>query len=179
MSETIQHYDIDKRALWGDGPWVGEPDLVHWVDAHTGLHCMAVRNQVLGNWCGYVAIPAYHRFYGYNHVIISERGIRPHGGVTFTASGTPADLASGVTFTASGTPADLAPGEFTPGELFWWVGFDCSHLNDLTPKFQKLVVNKFLNAVYRPLSYVRDVVTTLAAELFKQHTPLDHLARGS
>ncbi len=25
------------KATWGDGPWVDEPDKVHWIDPETDL----------------------------------------------------------------------------------------------------------------------------------------------
>jgi len=54
---------IDKSS-WPRGEWNTEPDKVQWVDAASGLDCLALRNPWAGHWCGYVGVPEAHRFHG-------------------------------------------------------------------------------------------------------------------
>ena len=51
-------YGIADRSGWRPGPWDDEPDKVQWIDAATGLHCIALR--AASHWCGYVGLPAGH-----------------------------------------------------------------------------------------------------------------------
>jgi hypothetical protein len=62
MQEKTWHYCKDKH-LWGDGPWVTEPDRVQWLDEETGYWCLARRNWHTGGWCGYVAISPSHPYF--------------------------------------------------------------------------------------------------------------------
>jgi hypothetical protein len=73
----------------------------------------------MGHWCGYIAVPAGHPWY------LSERGsdtfrdVRVHGDITY------ADECAGVICHVP------RPGE---PDSVWWVGFDCGHIWDLSPR---------------------------------------------
>lgn len=90
---------VDKDG-WGPGEWQDEPDKMQWVDGATGLACLASRGPG-GHWCGYVAVPETHRWFGKGyadcltgegcpeewHYTCTPRGaIRVHGGLTFAAA---------------------------------------------------------------------------------------------
>lgn len=76
--KTIEYHTVDKSG-WGQGPWQDEPDKKQWLDEATGLPCLIVRGPT-GSLCGYVGVPATHRYYGsdYDHVQADA-----HGGLTF------------------------------------------------------------------------------------------------
>lgn len=66
------------RDDWPPGPWDHEPDQDGWRDRATGLFCSARRGP-LGNWCGYVALPAGHPW-----ADLAEPPADVHGGITFS-----------------------------------------------------------------------------------------------
>ena len=61
-----------KREGWRPGPWDGEPDKKQWVDAKTGYPCLVVRNEGIGNLCGYVGVPKGHPAYGLHYDGITQ-----------------------------------------------------------------------------------------------------------
>ena len=67
--QTIEYRDVVDKTEWGPGPWQDEPDKKQWQDAATALPCLIVRGPS-GSLCGYVGLPASHRYYGseYDHV---------------------------------------------------------------------------------------------------------------
>lgn len=146
------------------GPWDDEPDKVQWVDADTGLDCLAVRNH-LGAWCGYVGVPKGHRFHGLDHDKI-EGYVSVHGGLTFAdACDENAEEGHGIChIPLPGRPDDV-----------WWLGFDCGHFMDLQPVFaareRKLFGGGRPEAygvaapVYRTLDYVQAECAHLADQL--------------
>jgi hypothetical protein len=158
------------KSGWGFGPWLWEPDKVQWIDAATGLDCLAVRND-LGVWCGYVGLPPGHKLHGAGYDDVEEHAA--HGGLTFsgpcakgpTTHGHPADEGHGICHVpAPGRPADV-----------WWLGFDCCHAGDCTPQHNALFRGRFPrmrtsprgheDEVYRDLAYVTRCCQQLAGEL--------------
>lgn len=116
MSATAECRNCDmieaERPTWGDGPWVGEPNRAEWE--HAGLPCIAHRGGG-GAWCGYVGVPPGHPAHGkhYNDVPVSV-----HWGLTYSEP-------------CCGHVCHVPkPGE--PDNV-WWLGFDCSHCDDLRP----------------------------------------------
>jgi hypothetical protein len=104
------------REEWGAGPWQSEPDRVEWQDADTGYLCLAVRHDVLGHWCGLVAVPSGHPAHGPGNANVE---VDVHGGLTYNGPGN--DVYQHA----------LQP---PPGPLgVWWLGFDCAHAFDLVP----------------------------------------------
>lgn len=57
-----EHEALDKRALWGEGPWEHEPDRVEFL--HRGVPCLMLRNDHFGNWNGYAGVEPGHPWHG-------------------------------------------------------------------------------------------------------------------
>lgn len=132
-----------KNAAWGQGPWDDEPDRVDFE--HAGRRCLMLRNLRLGHWCGYVAVPPGHPYYGKDY---DGLDVEVHGGLTY------ADACAG----------DIChkakPGE--PDDL-WWLGFDCGHFLDLVPfRHDSDLPEK---EIYRDVAYVRAECERLAEQL--------------
>lgn len=157
-------YNTTDKSGWGDGPWVGEPDKVQWIDEATGLDCLAVRNvDVGGQWCGYVGIPDSHPMHGvdYNEV---DSLLSCHGGLTFSDScHVGGDEASAICHVPEpGRPDNV-----------WWLGFDCAHYLDICPLLVKKLadIRSFSSTapsqeqVYRDLDYIKGECRDLAAQL--------------
>lgn len=146
--ETIEYRTIDKTK-WPRGPWDDEPDKVQWKDKATGLPCIALRQDRLGHWCGYVGVAPGHCYYGKDH---NEVNFEAHGGVNFSASCEPdADPERDVCY---------VPG-FGESDHVWWFGFDCCHSWDRWPKDQEPMPR----AVYRTLDYVKEQCASLAQQI--------------
>lgn len=158
------------------GPWMDEPDKVHWIDPATDLDCLAVRNG-MGAWCGYVGLPPSHPFHGvgYGQCTRKDCGeewcydhspggvIDVHGGLTFADSCHESDEGEGhgiCHVPLAGRPHDV-----------WWLGFDCAHAGDLTPyDAAQQAAEPFRywyrdGDVYRDLTYIKNECTRLAAQL--------------
>jgi hypothetical protein len=139
-----------KLELFGDGPWVDEPDRVEWR-SH-GLPCLIVRNKSNGALCGYVAVPPGHALYG-----LRDLPLDVHGGITY------AD--------ACNEHICHVPREGEPAHV-WWFGFDCAHAEDLVPLFFFRVVapdgppaSYPGEVAYRDISYARNECEHLAGML--------------
>lgn len=61
-----QVFTDNGRKPKGPGPWREEADKIAWQDSDTGLHCIILRLRD-GSLSGYVAVPASHSLYGFNH----------------------------------------------------------------------------------------------------------------
>jgi hypothetical protein len=147
------------RSHWGNGPWVGEPDKAEWTDEKTGYPCLALRNPVLGNWCGYVGVRPGHSCYGDPYDKVDAYA---HGGLTYS---------------------QRSPGPQDADDALWWFGFDCAHALDLIPFLENSPFKKQIEAAmprqlrevikrmpmlrdtYRTLAYVKDQCERLAAQL--------------
>jgi hypothetical protein len=165
MTATVREYrDVVERTGWGDGPWNAEPDKVQWIDAATGLDCIARRGGG-GAWCGYVGVPERHKYFGSHY---DDVDVDCHGGLTF------ADRChAGAEETAiCHVPFDGR------SDKIWWLGFDCAHAGDLVPGHIAIApVYRSLSRIfsdnedlgggdhYRTLDYVRDQCAKLAAQL--------------
>ena len=165
----VEEYTTEDKTGWGDGPWQSEPDKVVWVDALTGLDCMAHRNGS-GAWCGYVGVPEGHPAYGQDYDNVD---VDCHGGLTY----------------GDGCHEEMPPEHGLchipqPGrpQKVWWFGFDCAHWQDfmpamaarlaqirsenpMRPEFEKFQDYHDFGEHYRDLGYVVDEVTTLAKQL--------------
>lgn len=163
MSETKElTYD---KAKWGIGPWQDEPDRVEFE--HAGLPCLIVRGPQ-GSFCGYVAVSEGHPYFEQSY---DSADVDVHGGLTY---------------------ADHCHGHIChvpkPGEPdnVWWLGFDCAHSGDYSPKYggeywgkgypwpdhkydhaAQLVAHEtdWCAEVYRDEAYVRREVEKLAQQL--------------
>lgn len=120
--------------------WSNEPVQLDWTDEATGLPCF-MRRGMFDVWCGYVALPKSHPWFGLELDEIHD--VRVHGGLTW---------------------AGEAPEH--PGQ--WVVGFDCGHAWDTWPgssdrsvpelpeQLQKIVADmkSRIGAKYRASEYV-------------------------
>jgi hypothetical protein len=114
--------------------WDTERDHLQWIQ--NGLNCLILRNP-LGSLCGYVGVPEDHKYYGCGW---DDIDVCVHGGVTF---------------------ADTMEDQI--GNGLWWIGFDCSHCDDLTPALDKL--GHRFGGVYKNFDYVIRETESLALQL--------------
>lgn len=143
-----------RLEVWGDGPWLDEPDRVDFEFA--GIPCLLRRNAYagkpdasMGNWCGYAAVAPGHPLHGAGYYAAEEAGVRAHGGLTYASA-------------CAGEICHVPkPGE--PDDV-WWFGFDCAHSGDLVPA-HCCRRTAFIGEVYRDLAYVYAETTLLAAQL--------------
>jgi len=126
------------RSNWPSGPWDDEPDAVSWVSG-AGLPCEMRRNSK-GEWCGYVGASPEHPAWTY-----AQWDLWVHGDVNFCA------------------PSENFRPEmsFPPG--LRWVGFDCGHLKDITPR--DALAPTSAKALYRDMAYVRAECESLARQI--------------
>jgi hypothetical protein len=166
---------IDKSE-WPDGPWKSEPDKVQWKDKATGLPCLAVRNRHSGHWCGYVGVaeghPAFELPYDDASALGPEhkdgwKGLDVHGGLTYSAFCQDDEDAED-----HGICHVPQPGE---PDRVWWLGFDCAHSGDLSPKlgytagmlkvYADILEQKRSYETYQTLEYVQGECARLAEQL--------------
>ena len=165
--ETKEYRTFDKSE-WGDGPWMSEPDKLQWQDEATGLPCLIVRNtRVTGALCGYVGLAEGHPDFGKGY---DDVPVEVHGGLTF------AEFCRDSDDEAEGICHRPAPGE--PDHV-WWLGFDCSHASDISPRMETIyrkwplgrtLYGGGLEETYKPIAYVKAEVTQLAAQLHARAT---------
>lgn len=168
MPKNHKEYRFVDKKDWGPGPWQEEPDKVQWIDKATDLDCLIVRGPS-GSLCGYVGVTEGHPLFetAYNDDRFYDLDV--HGGVTFTDLCQENEKEHGVCH---------VPG---PGRTdhVWWIGFDCSHSWDHSPKFEKALTfgaaaRHLSDAVdfgggfessYKDLPYVTQEIHELAAQL--------------
>ena len=156
----IIEYNTIEKAGWGPGAWQDEPDKVQWPDESTGMPCLAVRNHILGHWCGYVGVDVNHPWYGKDFDRCS--GLR-------TLLLHPVDFCD---VCSDGDQAESIchiPGEGEPDQV-WWFGFACGHLYDYSPGFVAGLSNRYRGPAfdpghYRTLDFVKDECAKLAGKL--------------
>lgn len=145
-------------------------DKAQWVDDATGLDCLIVRAAPTGSLCGYVGVPPGHPWHGQP---ASDVDGYAHGGLNF------ASLCQEGAEDGYGVCHVPEPGR--PAEV-WWLGFDCSHCDDVSPTMDAELIRLgirqpesvyatalFLGQVYRTFDYVRGEVTNLAAQVLPAH----------
>lgn len=162
---------LDKSA-WGPGPWIDERfDKIQWQDQATGLVCLAVRNGIMGNWCGYVGVPESHPAFGLHYEEVNHlaepdedgyRGLQVHGGLTFSNTCDEDEQELGVCHVP-------APGQL---DRVWWLGWDAAHGSDLVPGTAALFSEELRGLLaarpgyeYRTLAYVQAECAHLAQQL--------------
>lgn len=142
-----------ERDGWPAGPWDDEGDREEWK-TRAGFPGLIVRNR-MGSWCGYVAVPPGHPYYGRGY---DDVDVEVHGGLTYAAK-------------CFGHICHVPePGE--PDDV-WWLGFDCGHWMDISPdllavelRYESLRRELDLELRhYRPTAYVRAEVERLAEQL--------------
>ena len=130
------------RSKFGPGPWDEEPDRIQWRDPETGRVCLIKRNS-MGNLCGYVGVGPQHPWHNEHY---NDVPAEVHGGLTY-GSHCDDDPIKGICHVAEGIEPDH----------MYWLGFDCSHFSDLTPRFSD-------GGTYRDMEYVRNECHALAKQ---------------
>ena len=133
--------------------WRLEPNRLEW--RHAGRPCLIVRNDVMGNLCGYVGVPTTRAT---DPTLVRRLEDIAHGGITY-----------GPEACEEGGRVCHVP---LPGETeVMWFGFDCAHSGDLVPfyvdppaclPFSFASFTYWKGAKYRDISYVRDIVNRMA-----------------
>jgi hypothetical protein len=102
-----------------------------------GLPCVVQITPTLrlGYLCGYVGLPTGHKLYGRTFGDPETDALRVHGGITYGAAHLPCQ------------PSTLPP--------TWWLGFDCSHADDI-PHY---------GGVAKDQAFVEAELTNLARQL--------------
>lgn len=131
-------------------PWTEEPDRKHWIDPSTNLDCLIVRNPV-GALCGYVGVPPDHPWFNKHY---DEIEASVHGGLTFSGA-------------CSNHICHDAKKETVANENVWWLGFDCAHVGDFTPKLEEFLFSFNNPANYRDIKYVSEECVILAIQAVK------------
>lgn len=119
-------------------PWEAEPDEKTFI--HVGLNCTIRRHDELKHLCGYVEISKGHLLYqrDYND-IYTDHNIDVHGGLTFSGSA-----------------------DWLGEKDSYWIGFDCAHLDDLSPGIPVFVTKR---GTYKNMGYVTAEVKSLAEQV--------------
>lgn len=158
--QTIEYRDVVDKSKWDRGVWDKEPDKAQWPDTATSLPCLAVRNHLLGNWCGYVGVAEGHPAFLRGYEQLDSMDV--HGGLTFAGQCQPGNEDRSICHTPD-------PGE--PDHV-WWLGFDCCHYLDLAPGLEAREREWDLPEIpgipsdeYRPLEYVQAQCADLARQL--------------
>ena len=153
--QTIAYNLIDRAAgKWPSGPWDGEPDKVTWLDAATGLPCLALRDPQFGHWCGYTALTRDHPMYGKDWDAFG--GVKAHGSVTFASPCSPEGP-------RAQQVSELTAGGSSP---VWWVGFHCSGVLDMYPSLMGWRPGyPDWETTYRTLAYVKEQCAKMAIQL--------------
>ena len=162
----IHTWKFVDKSDWPDGPWMSEPDKVHWI--YNGLDCLILRND-FGSLCGYVGVPEAHKLHGISldEIFDSDVDLDCHGGVTFSKPCRPHP---------DGEHKGICHSEANAAnKLVWWIGFDCGHFNDYQPVYhhnslfhslEKVAMSlNFEKPIYRTYSYVFEETQRLADQL--------------
>jgi hypothetical protein len=150
------------------GPWDDEPDELWWTDEKSGYDCHVCRNH-RGALCGYVRIPEGHPLHGVSYSTSLPESLRPlentvkegeigkRGIMDVFCLALGGDFGAGMLFNVHGgiTFSD----EFKEGG--YWYGFDCSHCDDLSPKYMEYGSG----GEYRDIEYVKSECASLAKQL--------------
>ena len=143
------------RSNWPAGEWDDEPDKAQWLDADTGLSCIAKRHHRTGHWCGYVGVPEGHSWFGKQYDDISARCE-----LTYAAPCSHGAIESSICHVPE-------PGE--PDNV-WWLGFDFAHCDDASPQDHCYARDRGypfdpVIGTYKTLEYVKQVCKELAADI--------------
>jgi hypothetical protein len=119
-----------------------EGDELTWN--HDIFKCKIIRHKVMLHLCGYVGVPKNHFLYKKTYSVF-EQIIHPHGGITFSGF------------------FDKDPKEY------WYIGFDCSHYEDLIPKYilgKSMIYDVLRNKqTYKDINFVKDNIKILINKL--------------
>ncbi|MEK9810388.1 MAG: hypothetical protein VW362_08065 [Candidatus Nanopelagicales bacterium] len=106
-----------------------------------------------GHLCGYIGVTPGHPWYGKDY---EEIGADVHGGLTFAQHERRDQRFNWDT--ERWLEIDSEPYPHDTGMDVWWVGFDCAHLGDLSPRWPEV------GGVYRDEAYVRNELASLVRQ---------------
>jgi hypothetical protein len=131
--------------------WLDEPDREEFE--YSGYKCLILRHPEYLHLCGYAEVTKKHIYYHADkgHLPYKDLfSVRVHGDITFS---------------------DEGDGEYLP-KGSWWIGFDCAHALDLSPRMVEMQKQffddrKILTALqsYRNFQYVREQIQRLVIQL--------------
>lgn len=147
-----EYRTIDKSG-WGNGPWQNEPDKVQFITCN-GFPALIVRNG-MGALCGYVGVNSDHPWFEKDYDSVDPYP-SVHGGLTF------ADKCD--TNPEAETHGICHLVENGEDDNIWWLGFDCSHLGDLNPKYEYHSIRSHVGETYKNIDYVKAEIEQLAAQ---------------
>lgn len=116
-----------------------EGDFEEYIDEETGYTCRINRLQYMGSLCGYVLLPDIHPCI---NTYYDDIDVNVHGGLTFKGS-----------FNSEGYNMPLHKGT--------WIGFDCNHAWDYSPRLGKFSDD----GTYRDWEYVKNELRGLCKQL--------------
>ncbi|NOG70463.1 hypothetical protein [Roseicella sp. DB1501] len=149
--ETKSYNTIDKSE-WPRGEWDNEPDKVQWQDQATQLPCLAVRGPG-GHWCGYVGVSEGHPYFKKEY---DACDVQVHWGLTYSDH---------CQETESECDGVCHQPDESETDNVWWLGFDCAHSGDMTPKWATYFAYRAGLDTYRNLAFVQAECASLAQQL--------------
>lgn len=114
--------------------------------------CVIARHSSLFHYCGYVALPKGHKFYGKEG---EEIDIEVHGGISYSDYGLK-HLIGSVFFD------------------YWWIGFDCGHFGDLLPNIHMPLLN---GSEYRDFEFVKNEIQKMCDQLILSKEEKENLIK--
>lgn len=152
--EVLQLHRVRDRHPQGHGPWAGEHEKIAWIDPATGLHCTILR-QHDGSLAGWVAVPASHPLFGFEHdAIPADFNLSVHGSLQETQM-CDEDGPENVSVCHAGKQSDP----------LWWFGFTCNHSYDFVPGKGPASLAAENGQTYRTEGYVFEQCSSLARQL--------------
>ena len=140
-----------KNSEWGEGEWLNEPDMFAIVDfKHKNYNCILTRN-ITGSWCGYVEIPIDSKY----ATKIEQDKLNIHGGLTWSSKRLP------LTIQLSSDHSNS-----------YWLGFDCSHFCDHSPRRDRMLRNFLIlwpdhlsERTYKTLEFAKNELMQLIEQI--------------
>lgn len=156
------------KIVHAEKPWNLEPDFKKWIDRETGLTCAIIRHDEMGHLCGYVKVPHSNLR---KRMIVRSRipaGIDLHGKLQCCDAASLREIVNlrvhgGITFSGRFVRA-----RYVGMHRGYWIGFDCTHCYDLSPKMDAFMQERGLppsGGIYRDFAYVTQECADLAKQL--------------
>jgi len=129
--EAIKDFpDFKENSSWGEGEWLTEPDMLAQIKGeYKGYPYILTRN-FGGSWCGYVAVDG-----SCDWILVDKYScLDVHGGVTWSDH--------------------RLPWEENENIETFWIGFDCAHYHDYSPRHEKILeqTGEILGDPYKALA---------------------------
>jgi hypothetical protein len=142
--DNVIYLQFLSKTHFPAGEWQREPDYCEW--SNDDYKCLAIRDMVLGNWCGFVGVSTEHFTFGKSIKASLDEGwgltLSVHGGISFMGK------------------LPLQYKELNKGK--WWFGFECSQGVDIIPVMSGEATPA---QTYRNLVFVRKEANQLVKQL--------------